>query len=44
MKTLKITDFKTRALQVLAEVAARKEGILVTKRGKPIGGHATIGV
>ncbi|MBT3378768.1 MAG: type II toxin-antitoxin system Phd/YefM family antitoxin [Lentisphaerae bacterium] len=36
MKTMAITDFKAHALQVLAEVAARKERVLVTKHGKPL--------
>lgn len=31
-----ITDFKTRALQVLGEVARKRESIVVTKRGKPL--------
>lgn len=36
MKTMAITEFKSHALQVLADIAARKETVLVTKRGKPI--------
>ncbi len=36
MKTMAITDFKSHALQVLGEVAARKERVIVTKRGKPL--------
>lgn len=36
MKTMAITDFKAHALRVLGEVAARKEKVLVTKRGKPL--------
>jgi len=36
MKTMAITDFKSHALQVLGEVAARRERVLVTKRGKPL--------
>ena len=36
MRTMAITEFKAHALRVLGEVAERKEGILVTKRGKPI--------
>jgi len=31
-----ITEFKTHALQVLRDVAVRKENIVVTKRGKPL--------
>lgn len=36
MKTMAITDFKARALQVLGEIAAHKEPVLITKRGKPL--------
>ncbi len=36
MKTMKITDFKSHALQVLSQVAERKEAVLVTKHGKPL--------
>lgn len=36
MKTMAITDFKAHALQVLGDVAARKEKVVVTKRGKPL--------
>ncbi len=36
MKTMAITDFKSHALQVLGEVAARNERVVVTKRGKPL--------
>lgn len=36
MKTMAITDFKAHALQVLADVATRKEPVLVTKYGKPL--------
>ena len=36
MKTMAITDFKSHALQVLGDVAARKERVVVTKRGKPL--------
>lgn len=36
MRTMAITDFKAHALQVLGEVAERKEPVLVTKRGRPI--------
>ena len=36
MKTMGITDFKSHALKVLGDVAAHKEKVVVTKRGKPI--------
>jgi prevent-host-death family protein len=36
MKTLAITDFKARALQVLGQVAETRESVVVTKRGKPV--------
>ena len=36
MKTMAITDFKTHALQILAEVAETREPVVVTKRGKPL--------
>ena len=36
MKTMAITEFKTHALQVISDVAERKENIVVTKRGKPL--------
>ena len=36
MKTLAITDFKARALQVLGQVAKTREFVVVTKRGKPL--------
>ena len=36
MKTMAITDFKTHALQVLGDVAARKEKVAETKRAKPL--------
>ena len=31
-----ITDFKSHALQVLGDVAERRERVVVTKRGKPL--------
>jgi prevent-host-death family protein len=36
MKTMPITEFKAHALQVLAEVAAGKERLVITKRGAPL--------
>lgn len=36
MKTMAITDFKSHALQVIGDVATRKERVIITKRGKPL--------
>lgn len=36
MRTLAITEFKARALQVLSQVAKTRERIVITKRGKPL--------
>jgi prevent-host-death family protein len=36
MKTMAVSEFKARALQVLGEVAATKEPVVVTKRGEPL--------
>jgi len=36
VRTLAITDFKTHALQILAQIAENRESIVVTKRGKPL--------
>ncbi len=36
MRTMPVTEFKAHALQVLGEIAARKEPVLITKRGKPL--------
>ncbi|MCP5527532.1 MAG: type II toxin-antitoxin system Phd/YefM family antitoxin [Verrucomicrobiales bacterium] len=36
MKTMAITEFKSHALQVPSDVAARKERVVVTKRGRPL--------
>jgi len=36
MKTMPISEFKTHALQVLAQVAETKESVVVTRRGKPL--------
>jgi prevent-host-death family protein len=36
MRTLAISDFKAHALQVLSQVAETREGVIVTKRGKPL--------
>lgn len=36
MKTLGISQFKAKALQVINEVARTQERIVITKRGKPL--------
>lgn len=36
MRTIKASDFKARCLQLMDEVASTGEGLVITKRGKPI--------
>ncbi len=36
MRALAITDFKAHALQILGQVAATRESVVITKRGKPL--------
>lgn len=36
MRTITATEFKNRAAEVLKEVAASGETVLVTRRGKPL--------
>jgi len=36
MKTMAISVFKAHALQAVAGVAKSREGIIITKRGKPL--------
>lgn len=36
MKTMGISRFKAHALKVLGEIAKTQEGIVITKRGKPL--------
>ena len=36
MKTMAISEFKARALQVINNVAKSQETIVITKRGKPL--------
>ena len=36
MKKMAVSAFKAHALQAVARVAATKEGIILTKRGKPL--------
>ncbi len=36
MKTMAISFFKAHALQAVGRVASTREGLLITKRGKPL--------
>lgn len=36
MKTMSISEFKARALEVIDRVAKSKEPLTITKRGKPV--------
>ena len=36
MKTMAISMFKAHALQAVGRVASSREGIVITKRGKPL--------
>ena len=36
MKSMGISQFKTHALKILDQVAKSQEGIIITKRGKPL--------
>jgi len=36
METMGISQFKTHALKILDQVAKSQEGIIITKRGKPL--------
>ncbi len=36
MKTISVTEFKTRCLALLSEVAEHHETLIVTKHGKPV--------
>ncbi len=36
MKTMAITEFKAHSLQVISQVAKTREGVVVTKRGRPV--------
>ncbi len=36
MKTMAVSTFKAHALQAVVQVAESKEGIIITKRGKPL--------
>jgi len=36
VKTMAISAFKAQALQAIEEVAATREGLIITKRGKPV--------
>jgi len=36
MKTMGVSQFKTHALKILDQIAKTREGVLITKRGKPL--------
>ena len=36
MKTIAISSFKAHALQAIGRVASTREGLVITKRGKPL--------
>ncbi len=36
MKTMGISQFKAHALRILDQIAKTREGIVITKRGKPL--------
>jgi prevent-host-death family protein len=36
MKTMSISEFKARALEIIDRVARTKEPLTITKRGKPV--------
>ncbi len=36
MKSMAITKFKVHALKIVEEVAKSNEGLVITKRGKPL--------
>ena len=36
MKTMAISQFKALALKIIDEVAKTKQGVVITKRGKPL--------
>jgi prevent-host-death family protein len=36
MKTIAISEFKSRALQVVSQVVKTKKPVVVTKRGEPV--------
>ncbi len=36
METMGISEFKAHALKILDQVAKTQEGIIITKRGKPL--------
>jgi len=36
MKTVGISDFKSHALAMIDRVASTKDGLVITKRGKPL--------
>lgn len=36
MKTIPITEFKAHALEMIDQVSKTREGVVITKRGKPV--------
>jgi prevent-host-death family protein len=36
MRTIGVTEFKSKCLSVVSEVRATREPVIVTKRGKPV--------
>jgi prevent-host-death family protein len=36
MRTMAASDFKARCLRVMDEVQARRESVLITKKGRPV--------
>ena len=36
MKTIAVSDFKAHALRIIANVARTHEGVVITRRGKPM--------
>ena len=36
MRTMAASDFKARCLKVMDEVQTRREGVLITKKGRPV--------
>lgn len=36
MKTMGISEFKSHALKIINQIAAEKDTLIITKRGKPV--------
>ncbi len=43
MKTMGVTEFKSKCLSVVSEVRATREPVIVTKRGKPVAKLVPVG-